>query len=456
MPTVSVNFAEGRGRMKPMQAVNNGPVGVIIPSQPRNNFDAYKAARIPYCRNHDASEWIDYGGEFVVDIYNLFPDFDADPDDPKNYEFAVTDALVKFTQDTGTEIYYRLGARIEHQCKKYRTRMPKDFKKWAVICEHVIRHYNEGWADGFHYNLQYWEIWNEPDLDPDDKPVEQHRTWGGTAAEFYEFYAVAATHLKRQFPHLKIGGPGLAHHTGEWLDGFLAYITRDGKRAPLDFFSWHWYGTDPRTMLDRCRIVRKKIDAAGYTEAESHLGEWNYVANWGEKWLDTVKVIISLKGAAFVAACMCEGQNEPTMDMMMYYEVSPTTMNGVFDFYTCQPIKGYWALYGFSDLYDLGTSVAVTRSDKDVYATAAKDESGNAAILLSYYTSEDGMPAKDVTVETRGLDGAVYGVYTVDETHDYTLTDTLTGDTMTLKMQPNTFAVLKRRISSKKETSDGI
>ncbi len=26
---------------------------------------------------------------------------------------------------------------------------PKDFKKWAVICEHIIRHYDENWANGY-------------------------------------------------------------------------------------------------------------------------------------------------------------------------------------------------------------------------------------------------------------------------------------------------------------------
>ncbi|MBI4578450.1 MAG: hypothetical protein HY718_02035 [Planctomycetes bacterium] len=40
----------------------------------------------------------------------------------------------------------------------------KDFAKWAKICVNIIRHYNEGWADGFHYNIRYWEIWNEPNV----------------------------------------------------------------------------------------------------------------------------------------------------------------------------------------------------------------------------------------------------------------------------------------------------
>ena len=445
MANVTVDLSRVLGKMKPMQAVNNGPVGVIIPSQNRNNFEEFKAARIPYARNHDASEWIDYGGEFAVDVYNLFPDFDKDPKDPKNYEFAVTDALVKFTQDTGTEVFYRLGSRIEHQCKKYRTVKPRDFKKWAVVCEHIIKHYNEGWADGFYHGIKHWEIWNEPDLDLDDVPVEKRRTWSGSAEEFYEFYVTVATHLKEKFPSLRIGGPAIAHRTGEWLDGFLARLTRDGGRAPLDFFSWHWYGTDPREMLTRAHVVREKLDRAGYTDTESHLNEWNYVADWGDKWLDTVRDIISIKGASFISACMSEGQDDPAVDMMMYYEVSPTTMNGVFDFYTCKPIKGYWALYGFSDLCDLGMHVESKSDDGEIYVTAAKGESGESAALITYYTTRENAEEKTVTLSLSGKNVTESGIYTVDEKHSYDLTDTQSGSTVTFTMQPNSFCVVKGR-----------
>ena len=48
--------------------------------------------------------------------------------------------------------------------KPYHTFPPKDPEKWARICEHIIRHYTEGWADGYHYNIRYWEIWNEPEV----------------------------------------------------------------------------------------------------------------------------------------------------------------------------------------------------------------------------------------------------------------------------------------------------
>ena len=54
----------------------------------------------------------------------------------------------------GTKVFYRLGHRIEHEVKKYGTLPPKDFKKWAVICEHIIRHYKSCTA----YIVQALEI----------------------------------------------------------------------------------------------------------------------------------------------------------------------------------------------------------------------------------------------------------------------------------------------------------
>ena len=446
---ITVNSAQQNGNIKPMQAVNHAPIGVIIPTQNRNNFEEFKAAQIPFARNHDMSEWIDYGGEFAVDVYNIFPNFDADPSDPANYEFAVTDAIVKFTVDTGTDVFYRLGSRIEHQCKKYRTKMPKDFQKWAVVCEHIISHYNEGWADGFHYGIRYWEIWNEPDLDPDGTPENKRRTWGGTAQEFYEFYATVATHLKSRFPKLKIGGPAVAGFKPTWLDGFFNRLTRDRAHpVPLDFFSWHWYGTDPQKMVERARLVREKLDAYGYTEAESHLNEWNYVENWREKWIDTIHEIIGIRGAAFIAACMCTGQRTPDIDMMMYYCVGPTTMNGIFDFYTCKPIKGYYAISAFSDLYDLGWEIETASDDADVYCVGASDDSGNEALLVVHYPKDKSADEKTIVINFENCNVHAVEIHLVDDTHDYTVLETPKLDdrgTVTLTLKANAFAMIKRK-----------
>lgn len=176
METIVFDLKKPCGDFKPMNAVNNGPIHKRHANdQYRDNIEAYRAAKIPFARNHDAAFCHDYGGEFSVDVSAIFPNFDADVNDPAAYDFACTDEYIAVTLEAGTETFFRLGQKIEHEIRKHHTLPPKDFHKWAEICEHIMRHYLEGWADGFHYDIQYWEIWNEADLDPDDRTNK--RTW---------------------------------------------------------------------------------------------------------------------------------------------------------------------------------------------------------------------------------------------------------------------------------------
>ncbi len=140
-----------------------------------------------------------HGGAHFVDVPNIFPDFDADENDPRNYDFTLTDEYIGSIVAAGTKIVYRLGITIDRGTKKYHTLPPRDFAKWSRICEHIVLHCNEGWADGFEWNILDWEIWNEPENPP---------MWSGTCEEYYELYVTAAKHLKSRFPQLRIGGYG--------------------------------------------------------------------------------------------------------------------------------------------------------------------------------------------------------------------------------------------------------
>ena len=91
MSTVKADFSQAAGKVKPMHAVNNGPTYKFYPGQRITNVDAYREAGIPYARNHDASFYADYGGEHIVDVPAIFPDFDLDPRDPAAYDFCLTD-----------------------------------------------------------------------------------------------------------------------------------------------------------------------------------------------------------------------------------------------------------------------------------------------------------------------------------------------------------------------------
>ena len=406
---VKIDFDKVIGKIKPMHAVNNGPYPAGT-DQKRGNFYDYKAARIPYARNHDASFDSAYGGNHTVDVNFIFPDFDADVNDPNSYDFACTDKYVSQTYEAGTEVFYRLGSRIEHEVKKYNTIMPKDFLKWAQICEHIIMHYTEGWANGFNYKMDYWEIWNEPDLDPDE--ATNKRCWSGTTLEFCEFYSVAAKHLKNRFPHLKIGGPASAGDEA-WLEKFLKYQSEKG--VPMDFVSWHWYWTEPMDMSIKGTRIRALMKKYGYGEAESILNEWNYVRGWLDEFVYSIEQIISIKGACFFSACMLAGQNNPDIDMMMYYDARQGAFNGLFDYYTRRPLKGYYSYYLFANLYDMGTQVYSESDCEDVYVVGAEGN-GKKAAMITYYAENDNKWQKYITIDlgSSEFDGAK--VYVVDET----------------------------------------
>jgi len=442
--TVNIDFGKTVRAIKPMNAVNNGPHPKRA-DQTRSNFDSYKAAKIPFARNHDAAFDSTYGGEHTVDVHAIFPNFDADPEKPESYDFFYTDQYCKLIQDSGTEVFYRLGSKIEHGLKKYGTLPPKDFKKWAVICEHIIRHYTEGWADGYTWNIRYWEIWNEPDLDRDD--AANKRTWGGTQAQFFDLYEISAKHLKARFPQLKIGGPALAGNE-EWARGFLTEMSK--RAAPMDFFSWHIYTTSPAAVGGKARKIRKMMDDAGYAKAESILNEWNYVRGWSDWFVYSVKTIVGIKGAAFTAAAMSVGQDNP-VDMLMYYDARPCAFNGLWDYYTFEPIKGYYPFLLFSKLANLGQQVAGESAGKDLYVTAAKGADGNAGILCTYYVEDDNIKTvKDVSFALRALDvtGKTVTVYMTDENRALAKT-CATGKDEPLKtplhvtMKPNSFVYIE-------------
>lgn len=85
------------GPVKPMHAVNNGPAHALS-NRSINNHEAWREAGIPYARNHDASLYPGYGLEHVVDISAVFPDFNADVNDPASYDFVLTD---EYESDAG-------------------------------------------------------------------------------------------------------------------------------------------------------------------------------------------------------------------------------------------------------------------------------------------------------------------------------------------------------------------
>ena len=374
---VKVDFLSVLGKIKPMNGVNNGPIGSAVTNT--GNMQAFADARIPYVRVHDSAYCYSYGGEYTIDVHRIFRNFDADENDPASYEFRPTDEYVKKIESVGSRVFYRLGASIEHGIMKDGTTPPKDVAKWARVCEHIIRHYTEGWANGMHCDIEYWEIWNEPDNSGAGIP---NSCWQGTFSEFIDFYSAVAVHLKNAFPHLKIGGPAFTWSVKPPQHAFMEALRT--RRIPLDFYSFHCYTRDPEVMRGCIAEARALVDSYGYEKTELILNEWNYNCGWkGEDFIRGVRTILSQKGASYTAACMTVGQDSD-LDVLCYYDARPSAYNGLFAAYTYDLLPGYYPFYFFGRLADLGSCAAVENLPKGVYATAATNGKKHGMMLTRF------------------------------------------------------------------------
>ena len=431
METLRFDLANKAENFKVLNATNGGPwCKRHATDQLRSNFESYKEARFPYSRNHDSGLVGVYGGPYAHDISKIFRNFDADENDPESYDFACTDESLFCTLDAGTKIFFRLGESIEHQIKKHAVIPPKDFHKWARICEHVIRHYNEGWADGFNLDIEYWEIWNEPNLRP--------QCWTGTDEQFFDLYEITAKHLKSCFPHLKIGGPAVAGGEPVFTEPFLSEMRK--RDVPIDFFSWHLYAKEPREIMDRAKEVQALLDKYGYSDAEHNINEWNYNRGWVEDFQYSINAIHGIKGAAFVMATISEGQRTECVDMMMYYDTRPSAFCGAFDFYSYEKLKSYYPLawYG-QNFYSLESYIPCLDEKDDLYTLCGTDKNGKITCIVTHYSENDETAPK--TVKLRFGREAKFEVYFVDENHNAELIDTTAKTEFTMKC--HSFIMLK-------------
>lgn len=412
----SFDFDTASGVIKPVNGVGQPPLKGLSNTK---MFSYLKDAGIPYSRLHDVGG--SFGANVFADIPNIFRDFSADENNPKNYDFTFTDLLVKALVENGVEPYYRLGVSIENSStvKAYRIYPPEDFAKWARICEHIIMHYNEGWADGFHMNISHWEIWNEPE---NRVNVNENPMWRGTWEQFLELYGTASTYLKAKFPHLKIGGYGSCGFSainGEWVkeancdprkghfvDCFLSFLEHARKEDwPLDFFSAHSYGL-PANAIRQMAYARAKLDEYGFVNTELSVNEWLPRPS-----LEKTGTALA---AAEIAAEMIGFQNTRVDDAEIY---DARCRGGLycplFEPETGQPRKAYYSFIMFNELRKLGNAVHVPECPEGVYVCGATDLSGKAAVMISNISGSKWKHAFD-------FDGyKIASVWGIDEKNGY-------------------------------------
>jgi hypothetical protein len=443
---LAVDFAKSLGKIRAIHGVNNGPV---MWGYADDVTKYHVDAGFPSTRLHD-SHW---PSPDVVDVPAIFPIFDADADDPKYYCFTKTDAYLAPIVKNGSRITYRLGASIENRLRNVikpgvNNHPPKDYAKWAKICINIIRHYNEGWANGYHYNIKYFEIWNEPD---------GIGTWTGTMQQYFELYAVAARAIKAHDPSLKVGGPVMGGPIPFATEPFLIYC-RDHK-LPLDFYAWHYYTDSPSELARVAILSRAFLDKYGFKNAESHLTEWHYIMPPGLPDLAPVddlgnpqpqKVVAIRKyfadmrgprGAAFTATALMLLQDSP-LDMANYYAADMNPW-GMFDEWGI-PGRVYYVFVAFNQLTKTPNRVACEKPGGPPVTMCAglSDDRKTASILVSNF----GAAPRKVSLHLQNLplpQPVQAETFAVDVSHEFTSIGktTLKPDAATMTLDLPDYAV---------------
>jgi xylan 1,4-beta-xylosidase len=384
---ITVDVSSSTGSLRSLQGVNGAPAsgahkpesfkfgGWNMPEKV-DVSPGYRLARIDLVRTHDAYGPADIDAKFESaqapggglvsahrDVYDIFPNAGADANDPHSYNFGPTDRVIASIQKVGAQVMFRLG-----RSEGADAQPPDDFDRYAAITKHIVLHYNRGWANGFHYHIRYWEVWNEPDLGK--------VFWAGTAQQYFELYGKLARAVKEADAHALVGGPAIARPNDDtpYRDAFLEYVR--AEHLPLDFYSWHWYATDSDDPLDFTRIskdLRSRLDQHGFSQTRSIVTEWNY----GLK--DPLPT--ALQRASFITAALIYMQDAPIDAATLYRADSVFGSDGA------TPDKTGQALIALGRLKDTPYRLKVKGADLNGFAVeAARSADGREVqVLLSNY-----------------------------------------------------------------------
>lgn len=447
---VRVTFGNLRGQVMPLHGICGAPV-----SPGTNLCERYREIGVPFVRLHRT---LSEGTGAYVDISRVFPVFELNENDPENYDFAYTDLLIAAAVESGAQVIYRLGESPDPSGICRHARPPRYVSKWAKIAVQVIRHYNDGWANGFGYGIRYWEIWNEPDRFLADGRCPSFAN--GSPEQAHALYAAAAAAIKAYNPALQVGGMSFAG-CGEMAQAFLTLCGQE--KTPLDFLSFHLYTTNPEEAVFAARDFAARATACGYPDLPLFLSEWNYfgleypfsVSPWdlaenregkyGEKAREMFSNLSGCIGASFCSAAMARMQASG-VHAACYFDGQPSSrFCGLFDRYG-NPQKPYYVFLAFGELYRMGNCVQTQCVGEGMYALAARSsDTDDMGVLLTSFRGGatelflEGIPTDRVYVAE---------LFLLDGTRDLSLVDTqtLTRERIRFSLAMGKYSVMLIRI----------
>ena len=438
---VNVDFAKDIGKMRP--ELHSAGFGPQISSYSQLAVDELKSMKLKASRTHD---WALLNpSQRVCDYFLMFPLMHLDATKPENYYFDATDYLLKLTREKlGHEIFFRLGTSIEHSGPDvhFNTKIPEDFDKLAEVFAGTIRHYNEGWANGYRWDIKYWEIWNEPDnlnnmwclpdgdygkgATHEEKVADYHRRNFDRGELFVKFFVTCLKRIKSEFPDVKVGGPALCtwmdyeetiftnrfprnlsrkyHNTTEYFKSILS-ACKEAKVAP-DFISWHYYGKDPNEVMESISKARRLCDEIGFPKCELILNEWHYREH---AWSDLRSTDPKVRETVWSGPASHNGIDSSCFNLTLLSRFQTSALDQSY-YYGCKNVgtwgykdlflnkyKVYYGLKLFGEfLHDYPVICSSSSDQKGITVIAAKskDSSRKAALVTDYRSGLNSLTVK--------------------------------------------------------------
>ncbi len=302
-----------------------------------------------------------YGQNQYVDIHCIFPDFTRDSADAEAYNFGPTDEYVSKILNTGAQIIFRLGESTDSYSVKPYLKAPADVEKWADVCLHVVMHFNAKWADGYKWNIKYFEIWSGAD---------SKNGFSGDFSDYMRLYAACARKIKQEFPRVKVGGYSSlgffamnrvtdnVELVGAYplMKRFLARVTNTAESLPLDFFTWCIKCASAEELSLHSKYAKSLLKEYGLRSTKSVVSEFSFASD-------------TASAAEYLCAMITAHKSD--IDMMLYKHTGKNEKKKLAD-------AVYSAIYALSDAVLISEDYR-----RELYALAAVSESVGAIALAS-------------------------------------------------------------------------
>jgi xylan 1,4-beta-xylosidase len=385
----------------------------------------------PNSSNDFTQEFIDLGIQEVRvhDIYNtcdiniIFPDFSANPYDTNSYDFSATDLVIESIYNANSNAFFRLG--YSYDINSVNNISPSDFEKWATICKHIVMHYNDGWNNGYYYEIEKWEIWNEPDL--------QH-FWLGTPQQFYDLYQTTANKLKAFDNNLKIGAAGFAffgnkNFIGPFLDSIVA------NNTPLDFFSYHSYTySNPYYYAVQVEDLRNILSVYNLENIELLLTEWNNYS------YSTENTIIEFGRDDALSAALTASS---------FYYLQNSFLSAAYRYRTDEYFFGLFRDNGEHSYSGLAFKIISELINNEILQTSGSDSLGNVCFAgknfdntnINVIVSNPNRLSNTYTIEFQNITQTMnYQIIRIDSNYEYSIVENSvvspTSNTITSTVTP--------------------